>query len=106
MFTGRKKIDYFADTLKKFEKKLAGWKSKILSHEGRIILIPHELQSLPIYNVAACDPPKEILNKIDGICANFCGERGKMGINVIGWGGENTVYHCKRDAWGLEVYKI
>ena len=68
LYSGRKKIDYFTSVLQKFEKKLVGWKSKLLSPGGRIILIMHILQSLPIYMLVATDPPKAILNRIDSIC--------------------------------------
>ena len=57
LFKGIKKVDYFSEMLAKFEKKLAGWKSKLLSEGGTIILIKHVLQSLPLYNMAAFDPP-------------------------------------------------
>lgn len=87
LFTGRKQIDYFNDLLKKFEKKLAGWKAEILSTGGRITLIKHVLQSLSLYNVAALDPPKTVLNRIEGICANFLWGEGDNGFKYhwVGW---------------------
>ena len=50
---------------------MAGWKAKLLSTWGRIIMLKYVLQSLPIYSLAALDPPKAVLNRINSICANF-----------------------------------
>ena len=80
LFSGRKNIVYFNDILIKFERKLAGRKSKLLSTGGRIILIKHGLQSLPVYMLADIDPPKAILNRIESICANFLWGESEYGL--------------------------
>lgn len=45
------------------------------------------LQSLSIYNLAAIDPPKTILNIINAICANFLWGEGEDGhkYHLIAW---------------------
>ena len=87
LFTGRKKIDYFGSILKKIEKKLIGWKAKTLSHGARIVLIKHVFQSLSFYNLAAIDPPKAILQRIDSICVNFLWSEGDHGFKYhwVAW---------------------
>lgn len=79
--------DYFSDLLVTYEKKLAGWKRKLLSPGGRIILIKHVLQSLPIYNIATMDPPKAILNIIEAIYVNFfrCDGEDDFKSNWMSW---------------------
>lgn len=79
LFERRKKIEYFNDLINKFEKKLAGWKSKLLSHGGRIVLIKHVLQSLPLYSMAAFEPPKAVLNIMASICSNFLWGQSEFG---------------------------
>ena len=58
--------------VQKFEKKMAGWKAKLLSTGERLImLITHVLQSFPIYSLAVTDPPKAVINRTNSICAIF-----------------------------------
>lgn len=92
LFTGRKRIEYFSDMVQNFERKMAGWKAKLLSTGRRIVLIKHVLQSLPIYSLAALDPPKTVINRINSICANFFyGVKGRMASNTVGFHGRNVV---------------
>lgn len=62
----------FFNLLKKFEKKLAGWKANLLSSGGRIILVKHVLQSLLIYSIAAIEPPKTIIARIETSVTSIC----------------------------------
>lgn len=49
IFTGMKKTSHFDGMLAKVVKKLNGWKSKILSYGGKMVLIKNVLQSMPTY---------------------------------------------------------
>lgn len=80
LFNGRKRIHYFHDLIDNVEGKLAGWKAKLLSHGGRLVLIRHVLQSIPIHILAAFAPPKTILHKIDMLFANFFGGHNDEGF--------------------------
>lgn len=80
LYKGRKKIQYFGDIIAKTEKKLAGWKTRLLSHGSRIVLIKHVLQSIPIYILVAVDLPKVVLHIIDQICSNFLWGEGRFGL--------------------------
>lgn len=87
LFVGRKKIVYFNDIVFKLEKKLAGWKGNLLSSGGRLILIKHVLQSLPVHILAAFDPPKAIINRMEAIFANFFGGQREEGqkFHWVNW---------------------
>lgn len=55
---------------------MAGWKAKLLSTGGRIIMIKHVHQSLHMYSLVAFDLPKVVLNKISSILCPFFLGRG------------------------------
>ena len=62
------------------KKKLAGWKGRLLSHGGRLILIKRVLQILPTHIFAAFTPPKSIINRLERIMANFFWGKGEGGL--------------------------
>ncbi|XP_059277589.1 uncharacterized protein LOC132031658 [Lycium ferocissimum] len=49
IYFGRKNATLFDGMLFKIVKRLNGWQGKMLSHGGKITLIKHVLQSLPVY---------------------------------------------------------
>ncbi|KAG5600136.1 hypothetical protein H5410_031506 [Solanum commersonii] len=56
--------------------------NRFLTFGGKIILINHVLQSMPIYMISTINPPKSVLNQIHQIFAKFfwgcyAGVRGK-----------------------------
>lgn len=65
LFSGRKKISYFGDMVAKIEKKLAGWKGKLLTTGGRLALIKHVLQSVSIHILTAFDRPKAVFQRLE-----------------------------------------
>lgn len=87
MFTERTKIDYFSNILKKLEKKLVGWKAKLLSLRGRIILIKHVLHSLFICSIVVVDPLKQFSNAWTLFVLNFYGKKKRICLTIIGLGG-------------------
>lgn len=46
---GRLQIRHFMPLLERVEKKLSGWKSRLLLQGGRLVLLRHVLSSLPIH---------------------------------------------------------
>ena len=81
---------------------MAGWKAKLLSPGGKLILIKHVLSSIPIHVLSVFDVPQRVINRIQSIMVNFL------------WGGAGDVkkrhwlsWDCvtslwRRVGWGLE----
>ncbi|XP_019228615.1 PREDICTED: uncharacterized protein LOC109209747 [Nicotiana attenuata] len=77
IYVRRKKIEHFDIMINKVVKMLNGWQGKMLSYDGRIILIKHVLQALPTYNLSALSPPKGTFKLLEKHFANFfCGSNG------------------------------
>ena len=55
----------------RIEKRLSGWKGKMLSAGGRLILINLVLSSLPMLMMSFFELPKGVLEKIDGFRSRF-----------------------------------
>ena len=83
LFVRKMKIKYFGELLAKIEKKLSGGKSKLLSVGGRLILVKHALQSLPLHILAAFSPPKTIIRKVETLFAIFYGVHINGGFDII-----------------------
>jgi len=71
LFVGRPRIIYFLELINKVVNRITGWQSKILSYGGKVTLIKHVLQSLPIYILAATSTPSTVMKQIQGIMADF-----------------------------------
>ena len=48
LFKGKTKSDYFQPLVDKLNKRLAGWKGKLLTVGGRMLLIKHVLATIPL----------------------------------------------------------
>ena len=55
----------------RIEKKLSGWKGKLLSVGGRLVLINSVLSSLPMFMMSFFELPKGVLEKIDCFRSRF-----------------------------------
>lgn len=53
------------------QKKLTGWKSKLLSSGGKIILIKHGLNSMGIHMLSMLNLPKGVMSMLKGFFSNF-----------------------------------
>lgn len=73
LYVGRMKIWMFDPLLAKVLKKLAGWKSKLLSFGGKIILLKHVLNSILIYMLSVLNLPKGIFWHLKGCSLIFYG---------------------------------
>uniref|UniRef100_A0A8C0UC45 Reverse transcriptase domain-containing protein n=1 Tax=Cyanistes caeruleus TaxID=156563 RepID=A0A8C0UC45_CYACU len=58
LYTGRKRIRHFSCIITKVVSRIRGWHGRMLSYGGRLTLIKHVLQSLPIHLLSAVTPPK------------------------------------------------
>nr|XP_009761706.1 PREDICTED: uncharacterized protein LOC104213855 [Nicotiana sylvestris]XP_016487559.1 PREDICTED: uncharacterized protein LOC107807651 [Nicotiana tabacum] len=81
---GRKKIEFYSDIVNKVIGRIRGWHTKLLSTGGRAILIKHVLLALPIYLLAAVNPPKGTIELIEKFVGRFF------------WFGQESggKYHC------------
>lgn len=79
-------------SLPRLEKKTSGWKCKLLSYGGKVILIKHVLQALPAYTLAAMNPPKGTFKLMERHLARFF------------WGTSNDKQRNHWYAW--EIYVI
>ncbi|WMV19394.1 hypothetical protein MTR67_012779 [Solanum verrucosum] len=57
LYIGRQRIIYYSQLVEKVSKKICGWQARILSFGGKITLVKHALQSIPIHTMAAISPP-------------------------------------------------
>ncbi|KAJ4757665.1 RNA-directed DNA polymerase (reverse transcriptase)-related family protein [Rhynchospora pubera] len=73
--------------LEKMGARLAGWKSSMLSHAGRLVLIKSVLASLPVYYMTTEQIPKKWLKEMTGLIARFFwGKVGKSRyMTFIAW---------------------
>lgn len=100
-FEGRIKASYWEILINKIQRRLAGWKSKILSYVGRLNLIKHTLLSIPIYLALVFKIPTSTVNKIDRLCREFLwsGKEGKKKFALVAW---KIVYRDKKEG-GLGI---
>ena len=68
---GRSKTEVFAELKEKVGRKLAGWKGKLLSIEGREILIKAMAQAIPTYTMSCFLIPKGLCEEIEGMIRTF-----------------------------------
>ncbi|KAG5605817.1 hypothetical protein H5410_027309 [Solanum commersonii] len=71
LYIGRHRIIYYSHLVEKVSKKICGWQTRILSFGGRITLIKHALQSIPIHTMAGISPPTTTIKYIESIIAQF-----------------------------------
>ncbi|KAJ4783797.1 RNA-directed DNA polymerase (reverse transcriptase)-related family protein [Rhynchospora pubera] len=57
--------------LEKLNSKLTGWRSNLLSHAGRLVLIQSALMSIPVYFMSVKMIPKGIIKKMESLIAKF-----------------------------------
>lgn len=90
--------DLYMPLVQKFEKKLEGWKGKLISRGGRLQLVNSVLSSIPIYFMACFQLPKWLISQLDQIRRSFLwgkNEVNKKGVSLINW---NT--NCLPKKWG------
>ena len=68
---GKSKVEIFAEIKEKVEKKLLGWKEKMLSVGGREILIKAIAQAIPTYTMSCFQILKSLCDEIKGMMRKF-----------------------------------
>ena len=77
LIIGKSKVEIFAEIKERVEKKLSGWKEKILSMGGQEILIKAVVQAIPTYTMSCFQIPKSLCDEIEGMIRKFWwGQRG------------------------------
>ncbi|KAL5563016.1 hypothetical protein UlMin_032763 [Ulmus minor] len=66
-----KRIHDFAFLMDKLDKKLAGWKAKLLSKASRLVLIKSVAQAIPNYVMQSTTIPKSVSEKMDSRMRSF-----------------------------------
>lgn len=57
--------------LDKLAKKVAGWKPRMLSHDGRLCLIKSTMMALPVHTMSVIQLPKWAIKEIERKCRGF-----------------------------------
>jgi hypothetical protein len=71
----------------KFEKKMCGWKGKLLSVRGSLVLINSVLSSLAMFMMSFFEIPREVLERLDYFRSRFFWQRDdhKKMYSMIRW---------------------
>ena len=80
--------------LLKFEKKLSNWTYKLLSLDGRLVLVKSVLTSLAVYWLTLARMPSTILNYIMRYIFNFLwgSSQGKQRYHLFDWNSISRPY--------------
>ena len=77
----------FNFVIERVQNKLQGWKSKLLSKAGRVVLSQAVISATPAYVMQGCILPQRVLSSIDKINRNFV------------WGSTNEVKRMHMVSW-------
>ncbi|KAK3188861.1 hypothetical protein Dsin_028422 [Dipteronia sinensis] len=61
---GKLRVSQFDPLIQKISKKVEGWKSRLLSQGGRLVLLRHVLSSMPLHLLSFLNTPKIVFKKI------------------------------------------
>ena len=75
---GKSKVEIFAEIKERVERKLSGWKEKMLSMGGREVLIKAVAQAIPTYMMSCFQIPKSLCDEMEAMIRKFWwGQRGQ-----------------------------
>lgn len=88
----------------KMEKRLASWKSRLLSIGGRITLLKASLSNLPLYFMSLFHIPQGVVNKITKIQRDFLWSSSaeKKGLPLVKW----DILHLPKSHGGLNISNL
>lgn len=77
----------FLPLLEKLESRMEGWKSRLISRGGRLVLMNSVLSSIPIFFMSSFILPKWVLKRIDQIRRAFLWGQsgGRKAMSLINW---------------------
>jgi len=70
--------------VERFQKRLVGWKSNMLSKVGRLTLFQSTLWSLPIYYMSLFTIPASVASQLEKIMRDFLWSK-HAGVNSVRW---------------------
>ena len=74
---GKSKVEIFAEIKERVERKLSGWKEKMMSMGGREILIKAVAQAIPTYTMSYFQILKSLYDEMEAMMRKFWwGQRG------------------------------
>ena len=90
--------------MERFQKRLAGWKSKMLSKGGKLTLLQSTLWSLLIYYLSLFTIPTSVASLLEQIMRDFLWSKqeGNNGFHCVCW---DEICHPKEDG-GLGIRPI
>ncbi|GMI94762.1 hypothetical protein HRI_003145500 [Hibiscus trionum] len=75
-----------APVVEKFKKRMAGWKAKLMSFSGRIVLVKSVLSNLPVYYMSLFEMPATIFDQLNKMIAKFLwGSPERRTIHWLNW---------------------
>ena len=75
---GNSKVEIFAEIKERVERKLSGWKEKMLSMGGREVLIKAIAQAIPTYTMSCFQILKSLCDEMEAMMRKFWwGQRGQ-----------------------------
>ena len=88
----------------RIEKRLSGWKGKLLTSGGRLVLINSVLSSLPMFMMSFFELPKGVLQKIDCFRSRFFwqNDQHKKKYRLVKW----EILCQPRDQGGLGIQNL
>lgn len=84
LMQGMVKITYFNYIMEKMQARISGWIKSLLSMARRLTMVSSVLSSMSLHVMSVLSIPKEILNKMDSLIANFFYGEGVITISIIG----------------------
>ena len=87
LFLGSSRHSYFSKLLDTIRTRLAGWKTKLLSFAGRLILVKHVLSSIPLHIALVIPLPSKTCLHIERLMRNFL------------WGADPSNSRCHFVRW-------
>lgn len=71
IYLGRQNIVFYSKLISNIVARIKGWHTKMLSYGGKVVLIKHVLQSMPIHLLSVVVPPNTIIKQVQGLLAEF-----------------------------------
>ncbi|XP_027081100.2 uncharacterized protein [Coffea arabica] len=71
LYFGRCKSSYFGGVCQSIIGRIQSWKSRLLSFGGKIVLIKHVLESMPVHLMSASVIPGKVFKIIEKTCSSF-----------------------------------
>ncbi|XP_075099288.1 uncharacterized protein LOC142176117 [Nicotiana tabacum] len=90
IFYAWRKLEYYQPLITKVMDKMQSWQGKLLSVGGRVVLISHVLQSMPMHLLSAVNPSKYVINRLHKLFAQFFWSS-SVGGNSRHWALWNTL---------------